>query len=533
METRSAPSIAGTFAGAARDHRTAAAIAASSAALVVMTAVLSPVRDDIGLLNVALILLLVPVVTSALAGWLPGLVAALAANLSFNLFFVPPLHTVTVQEPRNVLALFLFLAVSSVSALLFEVARRRTALARSRQAETEALYGVAAALIASPDPVRAIDEARLRMQQALGLKAIGVYMGRSADDLRLVSGLDDPDSSPDRRAIISQAMASGEVVSTGGGLYGERRRVGRTREARPRIFARLAVGQVLVGLIEAHGRVSTTATVRPDWLLQAMAEQIALGVQRLQLADEQRRADRLEAVSSFKTALLSSLSHDLRTPLASIKTSVTGLLNPDLSWSEEDRREMLEGVDQETDRLTRMLTGLLDLTRIESGALQPQRDWHLLSELIGDAVATVSAHDKERRIQASVDEQALGYFDFAQMRSALVNLLENALKYSPSPSPVEVSALSEPAGLTFQVCDHGPGIARRDRARIFEKFYRSPATVEGVRGTGVGLAIVRGIVEAHGGRVAVEDREGGGAVFTIRLPQPPVPAAAGAAIGHP
>jgi two-component system sensor histidine kinase KdpD len=186
---------------------------------------------------------------------------------------------------------------------------------------------------------------------------------------------------------------------------------------------------------------------------------------------------------------------------------------------------MLEGVDEETDRLTRMLTGLLDLTRIESGALEPQRDWHPLADLLEEAAASLRSVPGADRIQLEVDVEALGYFDFAQMHSVVANLLENALKYSPPGTPVEAKASAAGGSLSIEVRDHGPGVSRDERARIFEKFYRSRSNAKTIKGTGMGLAIVKGVVEAHGGRVSVEDHPEGGALFRVRLPQPAVPAA--------
>jgi two-component system sensor histidine kinase KdpD len=260
-------------------------------------------------------------------------------------------------------------------------------------------------------------------------------------------------------------------------------------------------------------------------LLQAFADEAGLAVERGRLLQDAARVQGLEQADQLKTALLAAVSHDLRTPLAAIKAAASSLLQPDVAWDEATQREFLEAIDEETDRLTALVANLLDLSRIEGGALKPERDWYDLKELIETAVARLSrelaAHPVTVEVGDDVGEVSL---DYVQISQVAANLLDNAAKFSPPGTPIRVQAWRSGDRVVVSVDDGGPGIPTGERSRIFEPFQRG-RSARGAPGTGLGLAISRGLVEAHGGSIRVEDGPGGaGCRLVFELPSPVAPA---------
>ncbi|HZQ76334.1 MAG TPA: ATP-binding protein [Acidimicrobiia bacterium] len=254
------------------------------------------------------------------------------------------------------------------------------------------------------------------------------------------------------------------------------------------------------------------------------AEAQALWAERERLVEETNRVRLLEEVDRLRTALMGSVSHDLRTPLASIKASISDLADPHLRLSDEDRTMLLRTTEQETDRLTRLVTNLLDMSRIQAGALVPHRSATPLDELVAGVAARLAPIFGEHRLTVDVaDGLPLADVDYLLIEQVLSNLLENAARHTPPGTAVTVRATAVAGGdeVEVAVVDHGPGIAEEERERIFDQFYRLRAQSPAPVGTGMGLAIVKGIVLAHGGRIRVDSTPGGGATFVVRLPVAP------------
>jgi len=255
------------------------------------------------------------------------------------------------------------------------------------------------------------------------------------------------------------------------------------------------------------------------------AEAQLLWAEREQLVEESNRVRLLEEVDRLRAALMGSVSHDLRTPLASIKASISDLADPDLRLTDDDRVTLLRTTEEETDRLTRLVTNLLDMSRIQAGALVPHRSATPLDELIGAVAARLAPMFGDHRLAVEVEDGLpLADVDYLLVEQVLSNLLENAARYTPPGTAVTVRAVAVPDSgeVEVAVIDQGPGVAEGERERIFDEFYRPRAEGRGPVGTGMGLAIVKGIVEAHGGRIWVEPTPGGGATFAFRLPVAPV-----------
>jgi len=253
-------------------------------------------------------------------------------------------------------------------------------------------------------------------------------------------------------------------------------------------------------------------------VLATIADQLAAMLERERLRDEVQQAEILRRTDELRQALLSSVSHDLRTPLASIKASAGSLLAPGVVWSDGDKCSFLTTIDREADRLNRLVANLLDMSRIEGGALRPQADWYDLGELVREVIARLRPSLNGREICLETPEELPPIeIDYLMIDQVLTNLIENAARYTSAELPIEVRIMAEPGVLRSCVVDRGAGIPPSERARIFDKFYRLHPRGT-IAGSGLGLAVSRGLIEAHHGRIWVEETAGGGATFCFELP---------------
>jgi two-component system sensor histidine kinase KdpD len=255
-------------------------------------------------------------------------------------------------------------------------------------------------------------------------------------------------------------------------------------------------------------------------LLEACASLIALSCERDLSVLEAHEAQLRVQTEQLRNSLLSSVSHDLRTPLAAIAGVSSSLLESGAEQTEAARRELLQTLVDESRRLARLVDNLLDMSRLQSGTLALSRQWHVLEEIVGSAIARVSRELKQHplRVDLPADLPLLS-LDGVLMEQVFVNLLENAVRYTPAGSQIEIAARLAQDRLEIRVADNGPGISAGSESRVFEKFYRGPSsTADGRRGVGLGLAICQGIIQAHAGRITARNRRGGGAEFLIWLP---------------
>jgi len=252
-------------------------------------------------------------------------------------------------------------------------------------------------------------------------------------------------------------------------------------------------------------------------LLETFANQIALVIERAKLAEEAQRAQVQAETERMRNALLSAVSHDLRTPLTAITGAASSLLQEPGSLPPASRQELLQAIYEEANRLDRLVKNLLDITRLEAGAVHLQKEWHPLEEIVGAALTRLEGRLRGRSVTTRFPPNLpLAPLDGVLIQQVVINLLENALKYSPPTAPIELSASATPEAIVFEIADRGPGLPHGDEQRIFDKFYRAgPARESGV---GLGLTICRGIIEAHGGRIWAENRPSGGAVFRFTIP---------------
>jgi two-component system sensor histidine kinase KdpD len=286
----------------------------------------------------------------------------------------------------------------------------------------------------------------------------------------------------------------------------------------------LRVGSRSIGVLTVVQKPNVHPDDDQERLLATFANSVALALEQERLAVEEQEAAVVRESDRLKSVLLSSVSHDLRTPLAGIKAAIGSLLRRDVQWNEEDRQAFLRDIDSEADRLTRLVSNLLDLSRIEAGAIRPRKEWENVRELISRVVGRLGSQLGDHRVMIDgPDEMPLVRLDAVKIEQVLTNLIENAAKYSPPGAPITVrSSLTDETDnvsiLNISVADRGPGIEPAEQTNIFEKFYRVTDAKRPISGTGMGLAIVKGLVEAHGGHVVVESAPRQGSTFTLVLP---------------
>jgi two-component system sensor histidine kinase KdpD len=494
----------------------------------VLTAGLIPLRHRLGLVSIGLLFLLLVVLISFRWGWGPGLCASLIANLAFNYFFVPPRLRFTVQEPSNILALIVFLVVAALTSTLVGRARISEAAARRREQETAILYDLSRLIIGDVDLGSALAAVCERVRQTFAAESAAVLLPRDGDlaPAVWVGRSDDGPRTVDEHHAAVQASSTGRTVMLGAGP-GRRmpRIVGVTGRPAPVVYVPLRVGGHTSGVLRVVGRLRARVFSDDERrLLEAFADEAAPAVERDRLLKEAARLQAVQEADRLKSALLSAVSHDLRTPLASIKASVSSLLQSDIPWDAETRREFLIAIDEETDRLTRLVSNLLDLSRIEGSALQPEQDWYNVREFLETTVARLGRTVTHHRLTLDLaPDTGDALFDYVQIGQVVTNLIENAAKFAPAETEIRIAAHRVAAWIEISVEDEGPGIPAAEREHVFDKFYRIVRAGLGAPGTGLGLAICRGLVEAHGGQIHVEASPRGGARFVFTLPAPAAP----------
>ena len=492
-------------------------------ALAALTAALAPLRHHLAPLDVGMLYLLLVVLVTARFGLWPGIVASVVVNQSFNFFFVPPVHRFQVDESKNVVALVVFLGVTLTTSWLLGRARRGEDEARERENEAALMFDLARGVLTDPGASTVLPLLCMKARRALSAQSAAVFLVRGNRYERIASdgAPQDEELTGDERLVAADAISHAEARFLGGRPRTVARRlVGRASVATPVAMVPLLGGGQRLGVLRVSGGISATIQGADEMrLLQTFAYVAALAVNHARLLREVTDTRALQEADLLKSALLSTVSHELRTPLASIKASATSLLDESSRWDHETQAELLAAIDGETDRLTNLVSNLLDLSRMEGGALSLDRDWQDVRELVETVAGRLPRMLGEQRLTlAFADSAGEAFVDYVLFGQAIQNLVENAAKFSPPDAPIRIHAEGTPEGLELRVDDAGPGIPVAERERVFEKFYRSDAVRGQQPGTGLGLAIARGIVEAHGGTIRVAESPFGGASFIIVLP---------------
>jgi len=466
-------------------------------------------RPYLTLAPIALVHLLAVFSVALLWGMGPAIAASVLGFIALDYLFVPPFFSLTVAAPSEVVSLVIFLAVATVTSRLAAGARGRAREAEAHARESRALLRLSNAAVEARTTEAALQAIAELTAEVFTLRDCAILLPDGLDVLRVQAWA--PAAYPriltrDEEGTAAYVWRDQTSVPHGAALY-----------------VPLRIGAQRVGVFRIGPRTDGgPLPAASPHLLRTFAAAAAVAIDRRRLLDAATQAEVLRRSDALKTALLSSVSHDLRTPLTTLKTGITALLQADVAWDRQAQQEVLASANEEVDRLTRLIGNLLDVSRIEAGALRPDRQWYEAGELIADTVRRAAAGLRDHRVTVEVSAGDLPvYLDYVQIQQVLANLLDNAAKYSPAGSEIHVAGAAEDGAFVIRVRDHGPGIPTAEADRIFSKFYR----LGGRRtGTGLGLAICKGLVEAHGGRVAVENPGRGGAVFCVSLPlvKPPV-----------
>jgi two-component system, OmpR family, sensor histidine kinase KdpD len=445
--------------------------------LPLLTLILTAARPHLDLADDLLIYLVAVVTITVVGGFWPAVLAAVAASLLLNWYFTEPLHTFTIAEPPNLLALLLFVTVAVAVSSMVHLAARRAVQAAAAREEAAALLELAQTVLGGADSPAAVLDHLTRThggQAELTERAGGAWV----------------------RIAASNADAPLAAAS------------------------RIDIRDDLTLLVTGQAPSATPA------LIAGYAAQAAAALDRERLRTQAAQAEALAEGNRMRTALLAAVSHDLRTPLASIKASVSSLRQTDVSWSLEDQADFLATIEQNADRLDALIGNLLDMSRLHTGSLQP-----FLRPTAVDEVAPVAVGglDDSLRLEMAVpDGFPLVLADPGLLERVLANLFSNALRYSPAGRPPELHAALDGSTVRLEVVDHGPGVPDGQKERIFEPFERAGDRHPGV---GLGLAVARGFAEAMGGRISALDTPGGGLTIRVTLPAAPAASSDRSALG--
>ena len=487
---------------------------AAAASVAISTAIAWAMFAHFALSNLIMVYLLSVIIVATRYGRGPSLLASVLSVAAFDFFFVPPYFTFAVSDTQYLVTFAVMLVVALVISSLAVRIRAQAESARERERRMAALYAMSREL-ASTRGVRQLLEVAVRHIAEVFRTQVVVLLPQP--DGRLA---------PDESAVVQFPMEASELaVSQWVHEHGQVAGQGTdTLPGASALYLPLTGSRGTVGVLGLRPQ-DPRPLQAPEQLhqLEAFASQTALAIERARLAEEAEQAQVRAETERLRNSLLSSVSHDLRTPLASITGAASTLLEGETRLDAGTRRDLLEALHEEADRLNRLVQNLLEMTRLESGALQLHTEWHSVEEVVGAALGRFGKALARRAVTTRVPaDLPLVPMDDVLIEQVLINLVDNVLKYTPAESPIEVSAQDTGTAVLVEVADRGPGLPPGEERRIFEKFHRAEATPP-VRGAGLGLAICRGIVRAHGGRIWAENRPEGGVAVRFTLPAKEAP----------
>jgi two-component system sensor histidine kinase KdpD len=481
-------------------------------ALAVVACVAAVLRRVFGTDNpttVALALLLVVLATATLGSLWVAITTSLTAMLVFNFFFLPPVGTFTIADPQNWIALVAFLTVGIIASQLSSMAQRRAREALASRGEVARLFDLSRDILLSTDTATAVPQLARFVARRFDLKAVAICL---PSDRGWAC-----DQGGERDISPSEADLDGAFARLRGMLeYDARERAygGHVRlpsaDGRPAVLVPLRLGTRPVGLLAAEADVLGIGT------LDALSGVVAIAIERINFLREREQAQAVQQRADLASALLASLSHDLRTPLTAIRIAIANI--QDSSTAPEERRTQGVVALAEVDRLNRLVQDILDMTRIDAAAIRPEREWVAPSDIVDAAMTRTGRVLEGRDLQVDAETSAEVQVDPRLTSTALAHLIENAAQYSPADRPVLVRGWASQDGLHLEVRDHGPGLDPSEMDHLFERFFRGASARKRSAGTGMGLAIARGLLAAERGRVWGENSPDGGARFSIYVP---------------
>ncbi len=522
------------------------------AGLVAATAILRLFAFQQYLYNVALVFIIIVLLIANQYGLWLGLVMSVLGFFCLNYFFIPPYYSLFIESWAGVVEVIGFLVASVITSQIAARARYKTREAELRQQETAALNQLNMAVLSAAQAEPILTQVVQQVTYHLQASATLLYLRQPGNNPQLEL----------QARYFSQPHASELVQSELAQLAFQKKEAvysslpGSARMAYLPLLRGAEVLGVMVVLLKQSSETSSNrdkalfTAQEQHWLL-IIANQAALAVEHARLIEETAQVASLKEADRLKSALLASVSHELRTPLTSIKTAVAGLKDDSIQLEPDEKQEYLEVIDEEADRLGRLISNMLDLSRIEAGTLKPHKGLYSLPEIIGNTLERLSrtAILGNYSVQTRIEDETnlpLVPVDYLQLEQVISNLVENAVKYSAPAKPITIQvsqasrphsrqshisseevAISPQAGILVEIIDQGVGVPEAELELIFDKFYRVGQTARGdlsynlshnVSGSGLGLAICKGIIEAHGGIIWARNRMYGGTIFALWLP---------------
>jgi two-component system sensor histidine kinase KdpD len=494
-------------------------------ATIVVAALESP---PIGLADASPVYFVAVVIAGSLFGTALALATALGSFVLYDLLFTAPRLTLVVSDPQEWLDLVLFVVLAILVGRLSALGTERAREATLRAAESTALFAISRTLATATDLETAAPQVAERLVHEGSLARVWIVVERGRPSHVLAdtgSGAPLPISSIVTTLVRTPGDAPARWVRAHEPRAHDTTRPSdstpRTPHAGPIVRVRMEAGEVAIGSLKATLRPGASEPDRVTTRLMALAaDQLALAIRRDELRREATEAEIARRADALKSALLDAVSHDLRTPLASIRAAAGSLTDPDVAFDPSSARATAAAIDAEADRLDRLVREVLDLSRIEAGSLQPQVEPLVLGDSVASVVDRLRPILGDRPIAVSIPEELPPVLaDEVLLDALLTNLVENVARHTAPPAPLEISARDAGGRIRLAIDDGGPGVPAEDRERLFEKFLRLPAATQGSRrGLGVGLAIVRGMTEAMGGSVTAGRSALGGLRMEVELP---------------
>jgi two-component system sensor histidine kinase KdpD len=471
------------------------------------SAVCELVRPFLAPTNLVMIYLLAVVLTATRLGLKPAILTAFLSVLAFDFFFVPPRFTFAVSDSQYLITFVALFTVGVVISTLVSQARERAEAIRDREIQTASLYYLSRDLAAAGGIQSILDAIIKNIRESLDA-SVAILLAE-AERLEVKAASEHLILDVKELAVADWAFRNNQPAGRGT----------ETLISAKLLYLPLQTTAGVLGVLGVSlGDVAGYAFPEQRRLLQAFAAQASLAVERVQLVKQAEQAQILQAREGLERALLNSISHDLRTPLVSITGALDTLRDKVNSLDNESRQELLDTAWEEAERLNRFVGNLLDMTRLEAGALKLKKEPCDIQDLAGCALAALDKRIGSRKIEINIPQDLPPVsMDLALMTQVLVNIIDNSLKYAPATGSIELDARTSEGRLLLEVADHGSGVPDADLKRVFDKFYRIPVP-EGAGGTGLGLSICKGIVEAHGGEIIAKNRSGGGLLVVITLP---------------
>lgn len=470
-------------------RRTLGCYAASMVAVVAIAAVYRLVVR-VNPTTVALTFLLLVLFVSAYWGFRIAAITSLLATAAFNFFFLPPYGTFTIADPQNWIALFGFLTTAMVAGNLAERARREAAQAHRRRTEVERLYALSQSLLTAENTAELLNRIP---------SIVSETFGTDGAILRITSRDTTYKSHP------SVALDSGKLRAT-------------IARGEPALEDKAAYIPLRTG-VRTTGALAIAGAPPSRETLDAIGSLIGIAIERAKAVEELTKTRAVQENEKLRSALLDSVTHEFRTPLTGIKASVTTLL-AQYNLDEDQRQELLTVIDEETDRLNRLVGEAAEMSQLDSGMFKLEKHPHSIRQAVDASLDELKSTIQPHPVTISIpDDMPVVRMDCQRIAEVLVHLIQNAAKYSPPESPIRIEATLEGGYLTCSVADHGPGIDSIEQSLIFDKFYRGRNQRYPAHGTGMGLAICKTIIEAHGGTIGVVSQVGRGSVFSFSLPR--------------